>query len=238
MDRKRFLLLRSFLIILSICKIFPVILFAEELQVNSEKSELFIEAKSLYLELLQFKDNKKFHEIGFDRCCQFNKWLVKAESLRDHPNGIDLVLEGFLPGDLEKLGRAYLKSHGKDTEYIIKETQKFRQIFNLLEDDEYKPNSGETISGAKNFEKIVFKAFPQFKSLISFFDISYRDGHLIVYIKKAFLGKDSDIQNKIFNGINDLWQSTNLVKDKHYSTLIEIKYQDVLTGETTTIVLD
>jgi hypothetical protein len=184
---------------------FPPISFADGLQANKEKSELFKEAKSLYLELLQFKDDKKFYEIGFDPCCKFSKWLIRAESLRDHPNGIDLVLEGFFPGDLEKLGREYLKSHGKETEEIKKETQKFRQVFNLLNVNEYNPNSEEALSGVKNFEAIVFKTSPQLKSLISFFDISYRDGHLIVYLKKYFLDKEIDIQRKIFNATSDLW---------------------------------
>jgi len=50
-------LLRNFSILFIMLMMCPAISFAEDLQVNNEKSELFKEANSLYWELLQFKDN-------------------------------------------------------------------------------------------------------------------------------------------------------------------------------------
>ena len=65
---------------------------------KSNIQKLVEEAKVLYLELMKFKNDKEFHEIGFDSCCSYNKWLLKAEALRDNPNGMDLMFEGFFPG--------------------------------------------------------------------------------------------------------------------------------------------
>ncbi len=224
-----------FLILFGICMMYSNLAYAEETQRNVETENLFSEAKFLYLELMQFKDNKKFHEVGFDSCCPFSKWLVKAEALRDHPNGMDLIFEGIFPGDLEKLGRVYFQTHGKDTEYSKKETRKFRQVFNLLKDGEYKPNSEEAISGAKNFEKLVLTTSPQLNDLISFFDVSYNDGRLIVYIKKLFLNLGPENQGKVYSAIRELWRSTNLVKEKGYSANVEVRHQDSLTGSTKSI---
>lgn len=202
---------------------------------KSNIQKLVEEAKVLYLELMKFKNDKEFHEVGFDSCCSYNKWLLKAEALRDNPNGMDLMFEGFFPGDIEKLGQAYYLSKGKETEYTKKETRKFRQIFNLLKENEYKPNSNEALKGVKNFEKLSFLASPQLINLISYFDISYSDGHLIVNVKQPFLNMEKKSQKKIYNAIIDLWKSTNLVKEKHYGDWGEVKYLDISTGETKTI---
>lgn len=186
--------------------------------------------KVLYLELMKFKNDKKFHEVGFDSCCAYNKWLLKAKALRDNSSETDLFI--LFHGDIEKLGQAYYLSKGKETEYTKKETRKYRQIFNLLKENEYKPNSNEALKGVKNFEKLSFLSSPQLKNLISFFDISLRDGHLIVMVKQPFLNMDKKSQKKIYAAIIDLWKSTNLVKEKHYGDWAEVNYLDISTGET------
>ena len=78
----------------------------------------------------------------------------------------------------------------------------------------------------KNFEKLSFIASPQLKNLISFFDISYSDGHLVMNVKQPFLNMEKKSQKKIYNAIIDLWKSTNLVKEKHYGDWAEVKYFD------------
>jgi len=222
MNRKICVALILFIVVISV--------FASK---NSNATDLSNKSniqKVLYLELMKFKNDKKFHEVGFDSCCAYNKWLLKAKALRDNTSGTDIFI--FFHGDIEKLGQAYYLSKGKETEYTKKETRKYRQRFNLLKENEYKPDSNEGLKGVENFEKLSFRLSPQLKNLISYFDISYRDGHLIVNIKQPFLNMEKTSQKKIYNAIIDLWKSTNLVKEKHYGDWGEVKYFDIPTGET------
>ena len=76
------------------------------------------ELKTLYEELQKFKGNPKFHQVGFGRCCRFNKWKVKVETLRSKKTGIKILMEvGFMPGDLLQLGMEYMRSRGRPTSY-------------------------------------------------------------------------------------------------------------------------
>ncbi len=76
------------------------------------------ELKALYGELQEFKDNPKFHQVGFGTCCRFNNWMVKIKAIRSKKTGIKILRElGFLPGDLLQLGMEYMKSRGRPTRY-------------------------------------------------------------------------------------------------------------------------
>jgi len=75
------------------------------------------ELKTLYEKLQKFKGSPKFHQVGFGRCCRFNKWMVKVETLGSK-TGIEILHEvGFLPGDLITLGMEYMRSRGRPTLY-------------------------------------------------------------------------------------------------------------------------
>lgn len=44
--------------------------------------------KELYNQLMTFKDDKKFHEVGFGTCCKYNKWLVTVDKVSEKWNSI------------------------------------------------------------------------------------------------------------------------------------------------------
>jgi hypothetical protein len=42
---------------------------------DNSKQKIIEKTKALYVELMQFKNDSKFHQVGFDRCCKYYKWL-------------------------------------------------------------------------------------------------------------------------------------------------------------------
>ena len=72
------------------------------------------EIKTLYEELKKFKDDPKFHEIGFGRCCRFYKWMERVKPLRSKKRARAILMEvGFFPGEVLQLGMEYLKTKGR-----------------------------------------------------------------------------------------------------------------------------
>lgn len=117
---------------------------------NTEKIEqLFAEFKSLYQELLDFKDKADFKQYGFGEGGPYNKWLKKVEELKNSPDSKLLLQKGVLIGELEQLGLAYVSSKGKETEV----TKNFNKIFS--DAISAKPvEKVETKSGNDNYDKI------------------------------------------------------------------------------------
>lgn len=117
---------------------------------NTEKIEqLFAEFKSLYQELLDFKDKGDFKQYGFGEGGPYNKWLKKVEELKNSPDSKLLLQKGVLIGELEQLGLAYVSSKGQETEV----TKNFNKIFS--DAISAKPvEKVETKSGNDNYDKI------------------------------------------------------------------------------------
>lgn len=71
---------------------------------------------SLHRELHEFKDDPKFHDVGFAVCCRFNEWLREVDNLSERTDmGIAHEI-GFLPGELRTLGMEYMWNKGQATD--------------------------------------------------------------------------------------------------------------------------
>ena len=70
----------------------------------------------LYFELLEFKDDPEFHQVGFGVCCRFNVWKQEVDALTDRA-GLDTLGEvGIVPGELYSLGWEYFTNKGHSTD--------------------------------------------------------------------------------------------------------------------------
>ena len=96
------------IIVLSIC--FCVCSFSYEAEAGAKK-----EISILTNELMKFKDEAKFHQVGFGQCCKYYKWLQKVQSLRN--NDSLGAMEKAAVGYLEMMGREYMKTKGKENDY-------------------------------------------------------------------------------------------------------------------------
>ncbi len=108
-----------------LCNILSLIIIAlSPIHARADLSNDAQEAKTLYEELKEFKDNPKFHQVGFARCCRFYKWMEKVQTLRSKKTGTAILMEvGFLPGDLLQLGMEYMKSRGIPTTSYSREME-------------------------------------------------------------------------------------------------------------------
>ncbi len=90
------------------------------------------ELLELYEELHSFKDDPAFHRAGFGTCCRFRDWMTRVEALGSR-SGLEPLTEiGVLPGDLLVLGRAYLRSRGRPTEYTREMESLYRSGLSAL----------------------------------------------------------------------------------------------------------
>ncbi len=92
-------------------------------------------------------------------------------------------------------------------------------------------NLNEAIKAAEDIEKIIFAANSNMRSYISYVDTHYKDGHLIINVKKPMMMADNSIRNDIFNAILDLWKKTKYVREKGYAGWVEGKFFDTQTLE-------
>lgn len=128
---------------------------------NSEKTEqIFGEFKSLYNELLSFKDKADFKKYGFGVGGSYNKWLKNVEKLKANSDSKLLLKKGVVAGELEQLGLAYVNAKGKETE-----TTKF---FNKIFSEAISPKQVEkveTASGNSNYDNLKknYKLFGKWK---------------------------------------------------------------------------
>lgn len=85
------------------------------------------ELASLYKELMKFKRESMFKEVGFGACCKYNPWLRQVEKMNaSSRSSRDMWLDlGVVPGDLLTLGMEYLHSKGEETEYTRTMTAAF-----------------------------------------------------------------------------------------------------------------
>jgi len=70
--------------------------------------------KTLYDQLMGFKDNPKFHEVGFDSCCEFADWKEKLSGISESSDASGLEKKASL--SLGALAQEYLKTKGTENE--------------------------------------------------------------------------------------------------------------------------
>jgi hypothetical protein len=117
---------------------------------NTEKIErIFEEFKTLYSELLEFKDKSNFKKYGFGQGGSYHIWLTKVKNLKENSDSKLLLQKGVVAGELEQLGLAYASSKGKETEV----TKSFNKFFSDAISS--KPvEKVETTSGNSNYDKL------------------------------------------------------------------------------------
>jgi hypothetical protein len=100
---------RRAIAILAALVIFPVSVLARPPEVD--------QLASLYKELMRFRKEPLFKQVGFGDCCKCNRWLKRVEALRERGSSEMWLTLGVLPGDLWTLGWEYMHSKGAETEY-------------------------------------------------------------------------------------------------------------------------
>lgn len=93
----------------------------------------------------------------------------------------------------------------------------------------------EMEQAANNMEKFLFASSPYSKNLISFFDISIKDGHLIMWIKGNMLKVNENTRDKLYRNILDIWRGTKYVRERHYGSWLQVKYDDYMKGKIGTL---
>jgi hypothetical protein len=84
----------------------------------------------------------------------------------------------------------------------------------------------EATKAVRDFAKLFFNENPNSKNLITHFDISGNDGHLVVNVKDAVFIINKSQQEEVYNSITRLWNGTKYVREKSYGNWIEVKYFD------------
>jgi len=117
---------------------------------NTERIEkIFGEFKTLYSELLTFKDKSDFKTYGFGQGGPYHKWLTKVKDLKENPDAKLLLQKDVVAGELEQLGLAYASSKGKETELTKSFNKSFSDAISA------KPiEKVETASGNSNYDKL------------------------------------------------------------------------------------
>ncbi len=93
-----------------------------------------LKMKKLFDELMIFKSNPKFHELGFNPVSPFKIWSGNVTQLRGEMRRIQraiLIKAGFtaFPNDLYNIAIDNMKSAGRETEYTISARKAFKTTF-------------------------------------------------------------------------------------------------------------
>lgn len=116
--------------------------------VKTEKIEkMFSKFKSLYNELLEFKDNEDFRKFGFGEGGPYRSWLDQVEQLERDPDSKLLARKGVLATELKSLGKEYVTTKGEESEIA----EHFNEAFSKAIDSKSK---AETTSTNKEYERI------------------------------------------------------------------------------------
>ncbi|TDE05827.1 hypothetical protein [Flavobacterium sandaracinum] len=91
----------------------------EDSSLNKSDEQILIQNKiqiqKLYNELMIFKNESYFHQVGFAVCCEYNRWLTDIQDLKHSSDMDELYDQGYAVISLETVGQEYRKSHGKET---------------------------------------------------------------------------------------------------------------------------
>jgi tetratricopeptide (TPR) repeat protein len=97
----------------------------------AKELKIIEECKSLYNELVKFKDDTDFHKIGFSAEGPYHKWKENVEELKKNPDSKLLLENGIVVGDIEMLGSEYRKSKGKETDYTKYMVPEIKSALNI-----------------------------------------------------------------------------------------------------------
>jgi hypothetical protein len=118
----KYLLLSLTLIVLISCqgnKQKQVVKSDQPVAIDSAKISLILnQLLAKYTDLMNFKDEAKFIEVGFGIGGPYNEWLKDIQKMSDKYDS-DLLSagKGVLFGDLEMLGYEYIQTKGKENDY-------------------------------------------------------------------------------------------------------------------------
>ena len=90
--------------------------------------------RQLYMDLQEFKSDKNFHKVGFadgSPKTRYRTWFEAYEGASKDPRyNKALIAKGVAFGDLYVLGKEYMKSGGKETDYSKFITVEFAKALN------------------------------------------------------------------------------------------------------------
>jgi len=98
----------------------------------AQENEILSKVRELYLELMDFKDDALFHEVGFSQKHKYIEWQNKVMKTNEDPRSKLLLKKGITPGDLSALGAEYFKSRGMETKFSRYMNAEFMKAFGLL----------------------------------------------------------------------------------------------------------
>ena len=123
-----------------------------EKELTPEQRGLVLLYKSLYDELIEFKDDEDFKQFGFSKS-KYSAWLTKVlvqigEKENERLKQFSLERRIFF-GDLHSLGLNYVTSQGEETKQTREEQKKIYRALNPLKINHEIPPSGKG-----NYERI------------------------------------------------------------------------------------
>ena len=213
---KRFLVL---IIVVSFSLIFNHVAFA------ASEDEVLAKTKKLYMELIEFKGDQKFHNVGFGQCCQYYKWLQEVRAI-SNTDARKLLKYGFVPGDIEMLGKEYMRSKGNETNYSKGMNKRLRAVFDLDSASKNIPKGKILTIIKEDIACMKMEYYEQFYKAIEVGDYA-STGKIIaqprcidLYIgtkvegplESVILKYDSSKYIKIKNGNKDYWIEESMVK--------------------------
>ena len=98
----------------------------------AQENEILSKVRELYLELMDFKDDALFHEVGFSQKYKYVEWQNKVMKTNEDPRSELLLKKGITPGDLSALGAEYFKSRGMETKFSRYMNAEFMKALGLL----------------------------------------------------------------------------------------------------------
>jgi hypothetical protein len=101
---------------------------ADQAEANPEET-IFSQAHKLYLELMNFKGESLFHEVGFASGNKYCDWMDRVGRLADDSRSKELLKRGIALQELANLGLEYFKSGGKETPFSRFANAEFRKAF-------------------------------------------------------------------------------------------------------------
>ena len=116
----------------------------KQFSITNENRELIKGAtRELYLELLSFKDDKKFHEVGFGTCCKYNEWLQVVDKVKEKWSSINSsvsVAERMKDENINLstsisyiriIGMRYAKHNGTNDKFCNEQIPKIKEILDI-----------------------------------------------------------------------------------------------------------
>ena len=102
-------------------------------------SDVSMETLALFRELYGFRNDRLFHQVGFDTGHKYHGWLDRLEALMENRDGWPAFSEiGIIPGDLFTLALDYMDNQGRPADSFTRDMEA-----RLLEETEADPAPDE-----------------------------------------------------------------------------------------------